>query len=241
MRETGARPRGKGIWALSAKDPQIRVLSACYDCTHMRFVYSDSVLISADSNADGIGALECSNLSSISISTGSSVDVVSATLDLLCNVTGGGDLALACSTTDCEMSFGGDINRYSNTSAYHVSNTEFVQLQTSGDMVFGSQAGQNVSTMWLDGVSAAFDAKNVSFLSSSGHIRILNGSSSFSFSGISASFTMNALGNISFETNFAIDLSNGGSSIFKASGAFGRVFFHCISSTFMQCLQTLGL
>ena len=188
--------------------------------SHALCVLPDYVLIHAYSSSNDVGAFECSNLSSISILSGASVDIASATINLLCNVTGGGDLSLACRPEDCEMSFGGEINHYSNTSAYHVSNAEFARLQTSGAVTFGSHSDRNVSNMLLDEVSATFSASNVSFFSSSGYIRILNGSSTFALSAMGASIVLGAVGNVSIETDVMIDLINGGTSAFKTSGMF---------------------
>lgn len=184
--------------------------------TCLKCLYLDALLINADSNSNIDGHFECSSLTAVSILSGASMDVVSATIELFCNITGSGDLSLACSTNNCEMSFSGNVNPYS-TSSFHLSNSELGRVGMTGLLTFGSESQRNISNMWLDGVSASFNATTVAFASS--RIHYLNSSSTLVLSANSAILDMRAENNLSIGTDFAVEMISGGVARFESSGA----------------------
>lgn len=177
-----------------------------------------SLSIIADNGGNDTVGFVSSSLSSINVTSGATLEIVAATIDTAGNITGDGDVSLACSTASCEMAFGSDSNVYGSTSPYHLSNSELLTLQSTGVLVFGSTGSRNVSQMRMDDFSATFSASSVKFASSAGSISTLNRSNELTLCASSAVLSFEATGNVSLGTDLSISMTSGGVVDVKAEG-----------------------
>lgn len=169
----------------------------------------DSIAIIADSETNSSGGFVCSSLSSISIDAENSVDISSASIDIACNVMGAGDLLVSCGN-GCDMAVGGDSNPYSLTVNHHLSNTELRAIETTGNVVIGSESDKNVTQIRIDGAIFQSSASTVTFVASQGSISFVNTSTSFHMDAMSAQLSFVASQNITIESAVVLNISSSG-------------------------------
>lgn len=174
-------------------------------------VLLDDTIFVADSDATSSGAFDCSSLSTVVVDEGATIDVTSATINLLCNISGNGDVALSCDNGN-KMAVGGDSNIYDSEAFYHLANDELALIRSSASVTFGS-AVKNVAAILLDGVQWTTNASAVSLVASGGSIAFCNTSSSVSLTRRSAAMSMTSKQDVSIEASTLLAFSGGGSPL----------------------------
>lgn len=130
------------------------------------------------------------------------MDIVASEIDIACNVTGTGDVSLACD--NCEMVLGGDSNAHYPNSLLHLSNNELSNIRVMGSVTFGSGLSQNVLRIYIDGAVFISDASTLNIIASQGPISFRNMSSEFKISS-DASFLTKSSSNVTIDSNVTIE------------------------------------
>lgn len=161
-----------------------------------------NVNIHADSTTSSVGTFRCSEASSITIHDSVFVDITATEIDLSCNVTGVGDMGIKCSTPACNMSLGDTGNNFASSSLFHLSNVEFSNLMTTGNIVFGSLSTfDNVSNIFIDNAHIESLTSSLTIGSSHGSILFSNESSSIGMAAENSTVVLRAAGSATIGAN----------------------------------------
>ena len=178
--------------------------------------FEGALTILADSDASTVGGFSCSSPSTVNIPSSSSLEITSTTIDLACNVSGGGDLALTCDH-GCGIVIGNEFNIYSPTTSYHLSDSELGGILSTGTVTIGSES-KNVSNILFDGAHATSSASNLNVLTSQGSISFENSSSAFDMTANSALLVMRARHNLTVDSHTQVNFTGGGYHVFNITG-----------------------
>ena len=172
-------------------------------------MFADHVTVVSDSNLSSSGAFITDSSSTLHLLAGGGhFDVTSHSIDLLCNVTGGGDLTLSCD--QCEMVIGGNTNYYVDRSSYHISNDVLSRVLNTGEVTLGSRNSDlsNVTEVLVDDLNVSLASSLFSISSSAGPVSFLNLSSHITLTSDEASIGISAAGNVSVEADLTVQIRN---------------------------------
>lgn len=110
------------------------------------------------------------------------------------------------------MAIGGEYNAYASTIAYHISNSDFTHLLTTGKVTLGSELDNTVTGVFIDGAEFSLSASRLNLVASQGRILVQNTSSHMYLTANAAVLNIKATSSISILTNLSI------STVFGADG-----------------------